>query len=615
MNYLGIPFIYYVTSLDDNLTYGTLRTGITIINNMESNYVNYYFIVFNVSGTINIMYDLPDILKSINFVGSQNEESIIINLNNTSGLNIKSNNCSINGLSITNSKNSGINVYRNYTLIEKCYIYDNKENGIYLEPGSSYNKIGTNTTLNSNYVSNILVNNGKNGIEINNSNNNILHKNYIGTIDGTTPSPNGENGIYITNGSMNNIIGGKAFKNSDGQTNNPTGSEDTTTAVYIIPPEGNLISGNIKNGILVNSNSTKNMFHGNFIGTTSTGLSPMGNGLDGILFIDAPYNGVIGCEKYNNPFVYYNVISGNDGNGIQITNSDECIIQGNFAGIGMNNNTLCSNQLNGILVNGSSATVVIGGPIPLGNNLSGNKMNGTHITDDVTYCTNYNSFCGVYSFGTIAPNGENGIIVDGNAKYTTIKTCVLSGNNENGLILTGFSSYATVEDVICGTSSNLATAIPNKNGMTLSGNSNNNTITHEESFSIENVFSGNTNNGLQLLDDTNNNIFYNCKIGTSAYLNGEVFNVPNGNNGIFLDNNTNNNIFTSIVDNKLLTLYNTIAGNKTYGIFFNSVNAKNNSFTNNYIGVNIYNDIIPNISGNFGGTIDSSNTITPNNTN
>ena len=82
----------------------------------------------------------------------------------------------INSLSIINSKNSGINIFSNYNSIENCYICNNNLNGIYLAPNTSHNLIGSNPSLNSNYVSNILANNGSTGITIDGSNYNLIQK-------------------------------------------------------------------------------------------------------------------------------------------------------------------------------------------------------------------------------------------------------------------------------------------------------------------------------------------------------------------------------------------------------------------------------------------------------
>ncbi len=77
-----------------------------------------------------------------------------------------------------------------------------------------------------------------------------------------------------------------------------------------------------------------------------------------------------------NPFVFYNVISGNGGNGLRVTNSNDTTIQANFIGIGADNLTAVGNALNGVLVEGSSTNTTMGGPIPLGNVDAANGQNG-----------------------------------------------------------------------------------------------------------------------------------------------------------------------------------------------------------------------------------------------
>ena len=76
---------------------------------------------------------------------------------------------------------------------------------------------------------------------------------------------------------------------------------------------------------------------GNFIGTDADGTSALGNGLDGVVIDTANNNSLIGCTFYQNPFVFYNVIAGNHGNGLRINNSDNVTVQANFLGMGADN--------------------------------------------------------------------------------------------------------------------------------------------------------------------------------------------------------------------------------------------------------------------------------------
>ena len=50
--------------------------------------------------------------------------------------------------------------------------------------------------------------------------------------------------------------------------------------------------------------------------------------------VKANGNQLIGCTFQQIPFVFYNVISGNGGNGLRITNSNDTTVQANFLGVG-----------------------------------------------------------------------------------------------------------------------------------------------------------------------------------------------------------------------------------------------------------------------------------------
>ncbi len=90
-------------------------------------------------------------------------------------------------------------------------------------------------------------------------------------------------------------------------------------------------------------------------------------------------NQLIGCTMQDQPFVYYNVLSGNGGNGLRITNSNDTTVQANFMGVGANNATVVANRGDGLLVSGSSKNTQVGGVIPLGNVISGNDQNGIEV--------------------------------------------------------------------------------------------------------------------------------------------------------------------------------------------------------------------------------------------
>ena len=102
--------------------------------------------------------------------------------------------------------------------------------------------------------------------------------------------------------------------------------------------------------------------------------------------------------------MFYNVLSGNGGNGLRITNSNNTTVQANFMGVGANNATIVANGGDGLLVSGSSKNTQVGGVIPLGNVISGNNRNGIEVSDTASGFTSFNTFAGIFAFAGAAPN-------------------------------------------------------------------------------------------------------------------------------------------------------------------------------------------------------------------
>ena len=125
---------------------------------------------------------------------------------------------------------------------------------------------------------------------------NVVQGNFIGAdVTGTVPLPNGGDGISIP--AYRNQIGGST------------------------PGTGNLISGNLGNGIFVGSGSSGSQLaplkiRGNLIGTQIDGSKPLGNGGNGIAMVDA--NDTIIGSPLGADADLGNVIAFNVRNGIDI---------------------------------------------------------------------------------------------------------------------------------------------------------------------------------------------------------------------------------------------------------------------------------------------------------
>ena len=390
-------------------------------------------------------------------------------------------------------------------------VYGNQVVGIVIHEGDSFSY---QATVNVAFqLSNVISANLGNGIGIYGSDENQVAMNFIGTdVTGTVDLGNSENGILITSKSSGNLIGGETI-----------GGNDPTNDVFVRPAQGNLISGNNKNGVLINGKATYNQLSGNFIGTTVTGTAALGNALDGVAIDKANFNSLIGCNLVEDPFVYYNVISGNGHNGLRVTNSNDTTIQANFFGIGADNDTAVGNGRNGVLIDGTSARTTMGGPIPLGNVVAANVENGVEIADKASFFVSFNSFLGVAAFSenTELGNGEDGLLITSSGGHILIRTNVISSNDDDGIEISGKAKGVQIVENIIGLNTNGEIAMGNAgNGIEVSGKAKDILIGGAtDSFSIipQNVISGNSGNGIAILGKANDIGVNASFIGTNVH--------------------------------------------------------------------------------------------------
>jgi trimeric autotransporter adhesin len=385
-------------------------------------------------------------------------------------------------------------------------------------------------------LSNVISGNVGNGVAIVGANDNRVAMNNIGTsFAGTAAVPNRGNGILVTNRASGNMIGGQ------GTGGNAPVSYNGSTPVFVRPPQGNLVSGNRGNGILLTGGATGNTLSGNFVGTTPSGTAALGNGQDGVAIVGASGNSLIGTTFPQNPFVFYNVLSGNSGNGLRITNSNDTTVWANFMGLGANNATTVANGGNGLLVSGTSQRTLVGGPIPMGNGISGNNRHGIEIRDSVGSFTSFNNFAGLYAFGGAAPNRLNGIEITATGGNNVFRTCLVGGNFGNGIHIGGRATGVQIEDTAVGTNSAISEAIPNYgSGILIDGNAHGNAIGgFQPSVETRVHLSGNLRYGLEITGKARNNRVFNSVIGAAL---GAPKPIPNGLGGIFVGPGTANTI-------------------------------------------------------------------------
>ncbi len=164
--------------------------------------------------------------------------------------------------------------------------------GIFAQ-NSTGNLIGGTTAAERNVISG----NAEQGIYFDNTDSSTISGNYIGTnaagtgdVTGTT-SNTAQTGVFLTNGSSGNVIGG------------------TTAGAR------NVISGNNHYGVeILGLTSQNNLVQGNYIGTDATGLVALGNTNGGMSFWGAGTGNVLGGGAAGAG----NVISGNSGIGVLV---------------------------------------------------------------------------------------------------------------------------------------------------------------------------------------------------------------------------------------------------------------------------------------------------------
>lgn len=487
---------------------------------------------------------------------------IAVNFNNAgSGFNFNSGSAgsSIYALSIIGSNSNGITLNAGSITLLSNYIglnlsgaaAANARSGIYISGASTNNLIGSNPKSISGLYSNIISGNTLHGIQIYGSTGNKVQGNAIGTNPaGTAAIGNQGNGIYVSYFATENTIGGTAYVNSaTGQINNPTGNKGTVPIVSIAPPLGNLISGNSLNGVLIDGGSELTVLSGNFIGTNNVGTSAIGNTLDGVIIRNANNNQLIGCTFADNPFIYYNVLSGNGGNGLHVADSNAILVQANFFGAGANNASMVPNGAHGILIDGSSAGVQVGGVIPLGNVSAGNTLDGIKVSGTASGFTTFNTFGGLYAFQGAAPNGHNGITIDSTGGNNLIRTNVFSGNVLHGIEISGNASGVTVDPNIVGLNTEGTGLLANGpgahgagnggSGIYIAGTAHGNFIGgYSNSVIPQNTFSGNARYGVEILSGANGNYIFNSVIGlASTQVSGTGF--GNGLGGMLIASDNN----------------------------------------------------------------------------
>jgi parallel beta-helix repeat protein len=580
---------------------GSLRAAITTANTRRASRI-----VFSVRGTIRLARALPAIHRRVMIDATSapgyhggGPPVVAINCHRRLGLVFGpgAGGSALLGVAVDRAGDAGVTlVARNITL-NHDYIGLNLQghpagnHGSGVLVASDGNRIGLNPAKAVNVVSNVISANAGAGIVLAGSAHNTVVSNRIGTNRaGTRALGNRGDGIDLIGGAADNEIGGTAYVNpATGQANDPTGDKGTEQPVFVVPPLGNTISGNKGNGVLINAGARDNRLNGNFIGTTGHGDRALGNAGDGVRIDRAgPGNSLTGCKFVNNPFVYYNVISGNGRNGLYVTSTNNVTVQGNFFGIAANNATPLGNRGDGILIGGSSANTQVGGVIPLGNVSAGNGRNGIEVTGSAHGFVTFNTFGGLAAFGGAVPNGHDGVLITSTGGDNLVRTNVMSGNRGNGIELAGHASGVTVDPDIAGLTTKGDAVLPNGgDGLLIDGTAHGNTIGGTlRSVIPQNTFSGNQGYGLAITGHAYRNLVMRSFIGTEILGTSAL---GNQRGGVLLAGTADDNAIGA----PRLHPANLISGNTGVGVML-LAHTRANWVISNYIGLGRFGHPLPN---------------------
>jgi uncharacterized protein (TIGR02145 family) len=443
-----------------------------------------------------------------------------------------------------------------------------------------------NNLIGINASGNAMISNADDGVNISDASENIISGNVL-VGAGRPPQAVGNNGIEILGAAASgNIISsnyiGTDANNHTGLGNGFQGIQIKRDAHHNIIGPGNVISGNMGNGILIEgdtgwpgaTSANNNEIFNNFIGTNNTGTASLPNHTCGIMIQDHAANNIIGPG---------NVISGNGAQEIIIegVGSSGNIIFENYIGTDAIGDAPLSNfNTTAVFIAGAPENIV--GP---GNVISG-CHNGITITlgnanvpEDATG--------NVIKGNLIGTNAEGSDPIDGTERaFSGIEIHNAIGNIIGGLneedrnvisghdhgIILGFNGKEnTVMGNYIGTDKDGVNSIGNSEGIWI-GDATFGNIIGGDTPETRNVISGNLVNGVSIVEGSFNNTIEGNLIGLKAY--GSDY-LGNQGNGINIDNGLDN-----------IILRNIIAGNEDHGILVTQVDGSssiNNSISQNSI--------------------------------
>ena len=324
---------------------------------------------------------------------------------------------------------------------------------------------------------------------------------------------------------------------------------------------GNVISGNGDDGVrIVNSSTMSNTVSGNLIGTDGSGTVDLGNAL-GVF---------IGWGAQDNTVGPDNVISGNDGNGVFISEDGTTgnTVLGNLVGTDAGGIAGLGNSEDGILIGyGAQGNTIGPDNVISGNDRYGVELSGAETIGNVVS----GNYIGTDAGGTAdLGNAWSGVHIWIDAQENIVgPDNVISGNDLDGVYINGSDTMSnTVSGNYIGTDATGTADVGNtRNGVRIWAGAQDNTI------GPDNVISGNGETGVDMSSPgTAGNVVRGNYIGTDA---GGTADLGNAWSGV--------NIWVDAQEN-IIGPDNVISGNDLNGVYINDSGTMSNTVSGNYIG-------------------------------
>ena len=382
------------------------------------------------------------------------------------------------------------------------------------------------------------------GIELDNASTSVIGGTTAGARN--VISANAGDGVSIENGSTGNtIVGNRIGTTADGTSQLANGGDgvnvasDGNTIGGTGNGDGNVISGNLGDGVLVHSATgvTGTQVVGNFIGVDAGGTNALPNGNIGVEL-----------DNTDTTTVQGNVVSGNGWTGVQVTGSATGTkILGNRIGTTADGNGALGNTSAGIYLGGVQGTTIGGSNPGDGNVISGNDV-GIDIGSGATGTTISGNNIGTNANGTAAlPGSGQGIVDSGDGTLIGGLTAgdrnLISGNPGDGIGVSD-SGGATIEGNWIGVDSTGSSALPN-GGDGINVSTTGNTI-GGAATGARNTIAFNSGSGVHVTSGDENVISRNSIHDNTGL-------------GIKLDNGTNQGIAAPTITS--------VAGNQASGTF------------------------------------------------